>query len=149
MASGIVNGRDYDFASIELKVGTRVFPVTAVAYGSPREVAKLFGNSTRKRGRTRGQLDETGSFAMYLSDAQDFLEYLTEEYGGFYEDAADFDIVATYGNNGQPVTTDTLYTCCLTDVQNDHSEGTDALQRSFEIDIIKIKYGAAKAFASD
>jgi len=146
MASGFVNGRDYDFASIELKLGDRVFPCLGVSYGDPREIGKLFGNSNTKRGRTRGRVDASGSFEMYKSDSQDLLEYLTTTYGGYYE--GDFQITATYGNNSQVVTTDQLKDACLIDVQDDHSEGTDALAVSMEIDIMELQRGNARAFAA-
>ena len=146
MASGFVNGRDWDFTSIELKVGTRVFPCTSVSYEDPREIGKLFGNSGTKRGRTRGQVDPSGSFEMFKSDATDLLEYLTTLFGGYYE--GEFEFTVTFGNNGQAVQTDKLKNCTLTSVSDDHGEGTDALTESFEMDVIEIDRGNARAFAA-
>ncbi len=144
MASGFVNGRDWDFTSIELKVGTRVFPCTSVNYDDPREIGKLFGNSGVKRGRTRGQVDPTGGFEMFKSDATDLLEYLTELYGGYYE--GDFEFTVTFGNNNQATQTDKLTNCTLVNVSDDHGEGTDALVEGFEMDVITILRGKARAF---
>ena len=147
MGSGIVNGRDYDFACIEAKVGTTTYPICAIGYGDPREIGKVFGNSSKKRGRTRGQVDATGSFEMFFADARDFLKAMTTEFGGYYE--GDFPVTVSYGNNGQPVVTDKLFDVCLTDVQDDHGEGTDALKTSFEMDIMTIKRDGSQAFADD
>ena len=145
MASGFVNGRDWDFTSIELKVGTRVFPAISISYEDPREIGKLFGNSGTKRGRTRGRVDPSGSVEMYKSDMTDMLEYMTTEYGGYYE--GDFVATVTYGNNGQATQTDVLVGCTLVNVGDDHSDGVDALTESADLDIIKIKRGNAVAFA--
>lgn len=145
---GLVNGREYDFASIEAKFNNLTFFILAISYENPREIGKLFGNSRRKRARTTGREDPSGSFEMDKKEATRLVTALADEFGGYYETNAVFEIVVTYGDANQGVTTDKLTDVMLMNVGNDHSDGTDALTETFDIDIGKVNLDGAEAFAS-
>ncbi len=137
-----VNGKRYSFSSVEAKFNDqRYIGFKAVAYKSSLKPGIVRGTDPNKLGRTRGQGDHTGSFEMFKEEWETLKASLGD---GFME--VPFNIVVAYAEDGSPVATDALYGCRITDVDDTHSEGPDALTVKCELDIMDVDYNGVRAF---
>lgn len=139
--SKLINGYIYDHGDLTIKVdGKQIDDIKEIKYSTKREVGKFRGTSPVARGRTRGTVDFEGSMVMLRST----LDALIAEWGdGWME--KEFDITATFGNDGQPLNTDTLIRCCIISDEISSSEGADPNEVSVGLDILNIKRNGKNA----
>lgn len=130
-----INGFRLSFASIEATFnGSKILGFRSLSYNDGLEIGKVFGAASQKLGTTAGKNDPTGSFEMYMEEGSLLLATLGDGYG-----KKQFSIVATFAESpvSPPIRVD-LLGCRITAVNESHSEGTDALIYSFDIDIMQI-----------
>jgi hypothetical protein len=129
--SKMINGYVYDHGDLTLKFdGKQIDDVQEVKYSTKREIGKFRGTSPLARGRTRGTLDFEGSMVMLRST----LDVLIAEWGdGWME--KEFTVTATFGNDGQPLVTDTLVGCTILSDEISSAEGADPNLVSVGLDI--------------
>jgi hypothetical protein len=140
MSDNIINGDAYDFGQITVKVGTKTYSlIKGIDYETKQDRGKIRGTSPGVRRFTRGTKDESGSIT-WLKDGPDGFDAFVKDQGpGFGE--VELTILVQYGNNGQPVTTDTLKGCKLGGVKNGHKEGNEGLEVTTGLDVKHIDYG--------
>jgi hypothetical protein len=138
-----INGRFVDYSEITIFVdGKPKIGVKEISYKATREPGKVRGTAPNVLGRTRGDFDFEGSFSMYQEEAADFIATLG---AGFME--KDFTVVVTYQPLGGKLVTDTLQGCCITEIDDSHSQGTDPLETKFTIHILGILFNGVSAMA--
>lgn len=129
--SKLINGYVYDHGDLTMKVDGKEIPdVKELKYSTKREIGKFRGTSPIARGRTRGTADFEGSMVLLRST----FDQLIEQWGNGWMEK-EFDIVATYGNDGQPLVTDTLLGCTIVSDEITSSEGADANEVSIGLDV--------------
>lgn len=135
--AALINGRMYDYSSIEIQVDGNAYGlIKSISYSAKREIGKARGNSPVRRGKTRGTYDAEGSLEMYKSGDGGF-DQLIANFGDNWMEK-EFDVVVSYGNNGEPVTTDTLRVCEFSGDEASPAEGSDAITRKLTLDITGI-----------
>lgn len=134
----LINGKVFDFSSIELVAGPQTFSnLQEVSYSDSLEPGTLRGTSAKKKGRTRGEYDVEASISIYKGDLATLLGTLAAlGLGGYGE--AEFDINVTYSEGLDNVITDTLIGCRITDIEDSHSQGSDALQVTITLDVMEL-----------
>ncbi len=148
-----VNGVQYDWASIEIKVrGIPYYGVAAINYSQTRERGKFFGVGKHgaPRGRGRGQYNCEASIEMWASSAQDLRDALLNPVSMSYGDT-EFDVVVQYyeiGSNETPVTVE-LFSCVFKNEDASNSQGTDGLKETIGLDPMYIKKNGATLFSND
>lgn len=134
--SRLINGYIYDHGDLTVKWGGKQYDdVKELKYSAKREIGKFRGTSPLARGRTRGTIDFEGSMVVLRSTLD---QMIAERGEGWME--FEFDVVATYGNDGQPLVTDELIGCTIIGVENSSSEGADANEVTLNLDIKAINY---------
>ena len=141
----LINGKIYDFSSIELVAGPQTFSnLQEVSYSDSLEPGILRGTSAKKKGRTRGEYDAEGSITIYKGDLSQLLATLAAlGKGGYME--AEFDINATFSEGLDNVMTDSLVGCRITDIEDSHSQGSDALTVALTLDVMEISRNGLSA----
>jgi len=103
----MINGTIYDYESIKALFPTgRVFGLEKITYKDKKDDEVVTGTNGLPRGIGRGEY--TGDVDVEMDrDEYDLLDVYASTYGGFYN-MPPIPIVASYGHNGQPITTDKL-----------------------------------------
>lgn len=130
----LINGIEYDFASIEVNVNGEVYSrVTAISYKNTLTPGKLFGTHPQAQGRTTGKYEPEASITL----AKDTADMIRQALGSGYM-TKKFDITVSYAPEGQAIITDKVLGCRIADESNSHSEGTDGLVEEWTLDPWKI-----------
>ena len=128
----LINGNRYDFSSIVFHInGDIVVGVKEIAYKNTRDRGEVRGTSPQKIARTRGQLKSEGSATLYRAEFDDLLDKLGDG-DGYME--IEFPITVSYANDGQPLVTDTLVGCTITEDDHSNSSGTDPTEVKLTFD---------------
>lgn len=127
LAVPIVNGRRYDFSSLE--VLTDGIPILGRAYKSvgyreSKKPGSVRGNSAIRLGRTRGPYEASGEIEIPKEELDLFLTSITG--GGVigYLEAV-FEITVAYADLNAPLIVDHLNGCQITDIDETHASGGD------------------------
>lgn len=139
----LINGNRYDYSSVEITLnGSRVLGISECSYTSALEPGTVFGTGAQILGRTRGQLEESGSMTLYK---QEFTELIAALGQGYMEAA--FDVTVSYRDTGSPLTTDVLRGCRITSVADSPAQGSDAIAVSCDLHVMLIERGGLQAVA--
>lgn len=133
-----VNGFKTSFCSIEMRVngGLQLPGIKSISYKEALSFGKVYGNSPNKQGRTRGQLDGTGSIEVYQDQWYALLDRVTLMGARGLSEGSDA-ITITYAEVGALLTrTDVLPGVRFHSPDFSGSEGTDALTVKVEFDIL-------------
>lgn len=122
MSNPKVNGRLYDWASVEVQLpsGSTV-GLTEISYNDEMGREPRYGKGQTVRGFGNKNYKATGSISMDRDEA----ERLRVGLGGSVYTDAPFDIVASYAPEGQPVITDTLPQCLITKTDTSAKQDDD------------------------
>ena len=137
----LVNGTKFDWASVEIELGEAgIFVgVKELSYSDSLEPGIVRGTGAEKLARTIGEYDAEGSMIMYTADRAAFLAALTNNGATGTMDTT-FDITVTYSvAQGDGTQTDRLIGCRITNKEGGGSQGTDALEAPFDLDIMRIE----------
>jgi hypothetical protein len=138
----LINGARFDFSSVEISVGGRLFNgVKSLKYSQTLEPGLVRGNRSQVLGRTRGPLDSEGSIELYRLEFQDLIATLAMLRPGVGYMEAPFDITATYSEIGSSVVTDRLQGCRIKKHENSGQEGGDALTVACDLHIMMVLPG--------
>jgi hypothetical protein len=137
MSETLIRGRLYDHGKVEIRLNGKTYElVKEIKYKSTREIGKARGTSPLRRGKTRGTIDFEGSIVLYKSPDGGF-DQIVEDFGpGWME--KEFDIIVTYGDDGDPITVDELLGCEFLTDEGGTSEGSDPAEVSLDLDISSI-----------
>lgn len=134
----LINSNRYAFASIEAMVeGMPYRGVKSVRYKDAVERSKVWGGGSRPLGRTRGKYDPDGSIELFKEEATTLRSALAALGSGGWMEAV-FTVVVSYAELGQPVVTDRLFGCMVTDVEDNHAQGADGLTETWTLSILEI-----------
>jgi len=129
-----INGRAFDFSSIEIVADGQIFTgVSEISYSQTLEPGILRGTSSAKLARTRGEYNAEGSLSMYLEEYQ----LLRAALGAAFMERS-FLITVAYTAIGATLQSDQLIGCRITAVEDSHSAGSDALVKAITLDIMEI-----------
>lgn len=141
-----INGKSYDFSSIEITINKIPYQgVTEISYSDTLEPGILRGTSAFMRGRTRGMYEAEASFSIYKEDLEPIKTALASlGLGGFME--AEFQITVSYREATSPLIVDTIEGCRIKHNENSHSAGNaDGLIQKVDLSVFRIgwngKYG--------
>lgn len=141
----LVNGHRYSFVSIEFSANGLVMRgVKSIDYGDKLTPGKMRGTGPNVIGRTRGEYDADCSVEMYRLEWENLKQTLGTGGVGFGETA--WDITVTYGEVGQPVVTDTLEGCRITEARSGGSEGSDPTSVKLTIDLLRILWNGVPIY---
>ena len=133
----VVNGFAYSWASVRFRFdGGEVVAIKDITYSHKVDRAKLRGAGMRPLGRTRGEYEAEGSVTLF----REGWDALRAKLGTGYMERR-FSISVSYAEAGQPVVTDELLDCVISSVENNPSQGTDALEVSLDLDIMQLREG--------
>lgn len=120
----LVNGHRYSFASVEAIInGLPFIGFSAINYKPSLKPGMVYGSRPQPIGRTRGKAEFTFDFEMYRLEFEVLKATLGAGGVGFGE--TPFDTVVQYGELGQPVTTDTIVSARIEEVDLSNADGTD------------------------
>ena len=138
----LVNGMRFDFSSVEITAGARIFNgVKSIKYSQTLEPGKVRGNRSQIVGRTRGPLDSDGSIELYRLEFQDLIRVLALLKPGVGYMEAPFDITVTYSETGSEVVQDLIQGCRIKKHENNGQEGGDAITVACDLDIMMVLPG--------
>ncbi len=135
----LINGLKWDWSSAEISInagdgGSQTFiGIKELTWSESLEPGIVRGTSAQKLARTRGEHDAEASLVMWTEDALEFLNALGDGYG-----EVSFDITASYSGPGTPTKTVRLEGCRITNKEGGGSQGTDPLEVSLDLDVLKI-----------
>lgn len=138
MSSITVDRTRFEFASLDITIAgaLRALGFQSISYSDTLTPTKVRGTSAQPIGRTRGEYDAEGSLTLLKKDADELRAVLGQ---GFMEKV--FQITVAYAENaGDGVVVDRLIDCRIRGNSNDHSQGTDALTETLELDVMRIMW---------
>lgn len=134
-----VNGFKTSFCSIEMRIngGLQLPGLKSINYKESLTQGKVYGNSPFKQGRTRGQIDGTGSIEVYQDQWYAFLDTVTLGGTRGFSEGSDA-VVVTFAEPMSPIETktDILPGVRFHSPDFSSSEGTEALTVKVEFDIL-------------
>jgi hypothetical protein len=137
----LINGHRFDYSSVEINLGGTIYTaVQEITYSHSLEPGYLRGTKPQKIGRTRGEYNAEASIKLYKADYHNLTQMLSllNPIVGYME--ASFTITVIYqeiASSGQLIT-DVLSGCRMTKAENSHSQSSDALQVSVDLDVMQI-----------
>ncbi len=141
----LINSNRYDFSSVEININGQTFKgVKSISYKESLPPGKVYGASAMKLGRSRGQYDPTGSLEIFKEEWEALRPVLAATPPLGYMEAS-FQIVVMYAELAAPVAVDTLLGCRISDIDETHSSGSDALTVKCDLDIMLINRGGTFA----
>jgi hypothetical protein len=142
----LINGNTFDFSSIEITIGALSYTnVTEITYSDSLEPGILRGTSAKKKGRTRGEYDAEGSITIYKADLATILAELAAlGVGGYMEASFDVTVTMSEGLVSIPVT-DSLVGSRITNIEDSHSQGSDALMSTLTLDLMELSRNGLSA----
>ncbi len=149
----LVNGNEYEFASITLRVPgspTPIFGAKDISYKHSLKPGKKRGTFAQVTGRTRGVYDAEGALTIYKPQAADFvaaIAALGAAQGLGYMEAI-FGLQVDYEEVVLGIVTDKLKKVRISDEEDQHQEGSDVLVTKFTLDIIELVKNGQQAVAS-
>jgi hypothetical protein len=123
-----INGRTYDFSSIQVQLGSVGVPVNIIkiSYSDGLEPGEQRGTSPVVQGTSVGEHSAELSFTLSLEDAVVATDTLGPSFG-----TVEFQIICTYADEGRPTVTDTINRVRIKKISQDAERG-DPLVREFE-----------------
>lgn len=138
----LINGVRFDFSSVELNLSGKFFNgIKSINYEDSLEPGKVRGNRSQVIGRTRGEYNASGSLELYALEYEELTDILQliSAGRGIYE--VSFPIVVSYAEIGQRVIVDSLFGCRITKAAVQAQEGSDAITKQLDLDIMRISHG--------
>ena len=134
IAYPLVNGNRYDFSSIEVNVNGVMFKgIKSINYNDKLTPGAVYGTNAMKIGRTRGVYEASASIEVFKEDWF-ILAPAIASLPPFGLGEASFLVTVMYAELLAPVVVDVLGGCRITEVDDSHSQGGDALVIKATID---------------
>ncbi len=130
-----INGVVFDFSSVELDIAGEVFTdVEEITYSHTLEPGEMRGTRAELLGRTRGEYSAEGSITFRKAAWGRLVASLGE---GYLEQSVD--ITVNYAEEGEDTISDKLFGARFTAPENSHSQGSDPLNVSVDISIVRVE----------
>ena len=143
MGSPNINGREYSWASIEIRTDGEapIVGCVAIKYGDGVEEGMVYGASRQPIGRTRGKYKPEDSSVTLLESA--FRQ--VSSVPGWMDRIRT--ITVQYSEPGMPTHTDVIEGARFLGAEGGGEEGTDALKREVKMSFLKLKRNGVYAIA--
>ena len=139
-----VNGKEYSWVSMELRVGSSAAIVgfTAIKYPWKVDHSKVMGTGRKALGMTRGRLmTDSGSLTLLES------EYLNlSSTPGWCDQTTE--VIVSYAEPGLPTIVDTIRGVRFTGADAGAEEGADALKREVSFEFTDVLLNGVSPIAS-
>lgn len=131
-----VNGSLYSFVSCRPRVGNFELLITSANYTDAWERTEAMANAPGSVGRTRGTYKvDTCELEMLRKHYEEFLAELVRLAGPTGNpNEVRFDLVMSYAEDGQPITTDELVTCQVKGNGLENQQGADPSKAKVPLD---------------
>lgn len=131
MAAPLVNGRAYDYVSIETKFGgVSLYSTSNVNYVETQEKVNNMGTGNRGVSRGRGGIENSGSFDLSMNDTEKLRAVAP---GRSLLALPPFDVIVKYGDAGQIPVVDIIKNVEFTDDGVETTVGDTDIKRTFGI----------------
>ena len=133
---GIINGRAYDWSSIEIDIPGMTFQAQDINYDDELEKEPVYGMGSTQRGYGRGNYKATGKLTMLKDDFDDFIAYCKKQKVALY----DLDIpkiTVSYANDFQKTKIDVLNKVTISKVSHKGTQG----DKKLTVDMDLLIYG--------
>lgn len=151
----LINGHRFSFSSLQIQLAAKkTIGFKSISYKSSLKPAIVRGTNAQVVGRTRGVHESSGELVLYQEDWADFLAVLSTLSGftsglspgglppGFME--VSWDAAVGYSETPvSPVQLNLLKGCRITDIDESHEEGEEALSVKLSLSILMIQYNGA------
>jgi len=149
----LINGLERDWSSVEISVSggdtsTIYFGCKELTWSQSREPGVVRGaGSAKKLARTRGEYDAEGTMVMWSTQADELIAQLKliGDADGLGWMEVSVDITISFTSPGVPFSVVKLEGVNLISDEGGGSQGTDPLERSFDLDILDIDDNGARA----
>ncbi len=131
----IVNGINYDWASISIKLPGLDIQAQGIDYSDELEKELSYGMGMKPRGYGRGNYKAEGKLSLLLDDYNDLAAYCRKKGVGFY-DLVIPKIVVSYARDGLPTRTDILNRVTFTKRSGSAKQGDKALTKELDFIIV-------------
>ena len=102
-----VNGKNYDWGDVDVKVPGLVLVVQEISYDDEQDMEESYGRGYKPRGFGKGNYKASGKLSMLRDDYEDLLAFCKARGVSFY-DLELPSIVVSYADNGKAISTDEL-----------------------------------------
>lgn len=131
MSTSLVNGRAYDYVSIEILYGgVPLYSTSAISYVETQTKTDNKGTGNRGVSRGREAIECTGSFDLSMNDTE---KLRAAAPGRSLLNIPAFDIIVKYGDAGQIPVIDTIKNVEFTDDGVETTVGDTDIKRTFSI----------------
>lgn len=143
MSSTEINGRQYDWDSVEIKLPSGIaVGIEEISYNDEHPVEDHYGKGSTSAGFGRKNYKASGSLTLFMSEA----ERLRTELGGSYYANEPFNIVVAYANDDQDAITDTLKSVLISKTDTSAKQGESKVgSKKFDIRIGMIEWNGDAA----
>lgn len=133
----LINGFEYQFASIEIRGNNKVFTrVTQLSYSDECRTTDVRGVGGRLLGRICGQYEANLSLELLKTAEAEFLELFRDESGEIFGKSVE--LVISYADLGQKPVSEYIRGARLTARRNNHSAGSEPLTVAYDLVAEKI-----------
>lgn len=126
----IVNGKVYDWSSIDIQIPGLALEVQEISYDDELESELVYGRSPLPRGYGNGNYKASGKISLLRDDYNDILDYCKKNNISFYKLVID-KIIVSYANDGQPTRSDVINNVKFQKRTNKAANG----DKSFKVDL--------------
>lgn len=126
----IVNGKVYDWGSIDIQIPGLALEAQEISYDDELESELVYGKSPVPRGYGNGNYKASGKISLLRDDYNDILDYCKKNNLKFYQVVID-KIIVSYANEGQPTRSDVINKVKFSKRTNKVANG----DKSFKVDL--------------
>jgi len=131
----LVNGKNYDWADVDIKFPGLVLVLQEISYDDEQEMEESYGKGNRPRGYGTGNYKASGKMSMLRDDYDDLLAWCKSKGVPFYGVEIP-SIVVSYANGGQRTRIDELKKVKFTKRSNKAAQGDKSLTVDIDLMII-------------
>lgn len=103
----LINGKAYDWASVDLKIDGKTIDIQEISYDDELEKETVHGLGSKARGYGTGNYKVNVKTVFLREDYEDLLQLCKEKGKDFYKMVVD-KIVISYANDNERIVTDTI-----------------------------------------
>lgn len=131
----IVNGKNYDWADININIPGLTMELQEISYDDELEKETSYGKGAMARGYGTGNYKSQGKMTMLRDDYNDLLDYCKRKNVPIYKVVLP-KIIVSYANDGQKTKSDELNTVTFTKTNHKGGQGDKSLKVDLDFIIV-------------
>ena len=131
----IINGRCYDWSSVDVKLPNIDLQVQEVSYDDEQDKEAVYGKGAAPRGYGTGNYKASGKISLLADDYNDLVDYCKRNNIPFYNLVIP-KIIVSFANSGQRTRQDVLDTVTFTKRSSKAAQGDKSLKVDLDILIV-------------